>query len=157
MRFRPYSLGRRKYILLNSIPDLRFVVRYGLAVFLLFIILSPKLNESDMMVKKSLMGLACLAGLAMPCGLGAYCAAPEKEEAAAVHSPEPEDEAAFTIDEKKPIDEAVVTGTRNATDIRHLPFTVTVIDRQQIERPTRCHCCLYCRSRCPVCSSHRGR
>ncbi len=87
-----------------------------------------------MMVKKSLMGLACLAGLAMPCGLGAYCAAPEKEEAAAVHSPEPEDEAAFTIDEKKPIDEAVVTGTRNATGIRHLPFTVTVIDRQQIEQ-----------------------
>ena len=28
----------------------------------------------------------------------------------------------------------VVTGTRNRTDIRHLPMTVTTIDRQSIER-----------------------
>lgn len=33
-----------------------------------------------------------------------------------------------------PIAEVVVTGTRNETDIRHLPMTVTVVDRQQIER-----------------------
>lgn len=33
-----------------------------------------------------------------------------------------------------PIDEVVVTGTRNRTDIRHLPMTVTTIDRQSIER-----------------------
>ncbi len=32
------------------------------------------------------------------------------------------------------IDEVVVTGTRNETDIRHLPFTVSVIGRQQIEQ-----------------------
>ena len=30
------------------------------------------------------------------------------------------------------IDEVVVTGTRNATDIRHLPMTVNVIGRQQL-------------------------
>ena len=30
------------------------------------------------------------------------------------------------------IDEVVVTGTRNATDIRHLPMTVNVINRQQL-------------------------
>ena len=30
------------------------------------------------------------------------------------------------------IDEVVVTGTRNATDIRHLPMTVTVIDRKTL-------------------------
>jgi len=30
------------------------------------------------------------------------------------------------------LDEVVVTGSRNATDIRHLPMTVTVIDRQQL-------------------------
>lgn len=33
-----------------------------------------------------------------------------------------------------PIDRVVVTGTRNRTDIRHLPMTVTTIDRQSIER-----------------------
>lgn len=31
-----------------------------------------------------------------------------------------------------PLDEVVVTGTRNETDIRHLPMTVSVIDRAQI-------------------------
>ena len=30
------------------------------------------------------------------------------------------------------LEEVVVTGTRNATDVRHLPMTVTVIDRQQL-------------------------
>lgn len=32
------------------------------------------------------------------------------------------------------IDEVVVTGTRNETDIRHLPMTISVVGRQQIER-----------------------
>ena len=32
------------------------------------------------------------------------------------------------------IDEVVVTGTRNETDIRHLPMTVSVINRKQIEQ-----------------------
>ena len=31
------------------------------------------------------------------------------------------------------IDEVVVTGTRNETDIRHLPMTISVVGRQQIE------------------------
>ncbi len=30
------------------------------------------------------------------------------------------------------LDEVVVTGTRNATDVRHLPMTVTVVGRQQL-------------------------
>ena len=30
------------------------------------------------------------------------------------------------------LQEIVVTGTRNATDVRHLPMTVTVIDRNQL-------------------------
>lgn len=33
-----------------------------------------------------------------------------------------------------PIDEVVVTGTRNRTDIRHLPMTISVIGRQKIEK-----------------------
>ena len=32
------------------------------------------------------------------------------------------------------IDEVVVTGTRNETDVRHLPMTISVVDRQQIEK-----------------------
>ena len=32
------------------------------------------------------------------------------------------------------IDEVVVTGTRNETDIRHLPMTVSVLGRKQIEQ-----------------------
>lgn len=32
------------------------------------------------------------------------------------------------------MDEVVVTGTRNETDVRHLPMTVSVVGRQQIER-----------------------
>lgn len=32
------------------------------------------------------------------------------------------------------IDEVVVTGTRNETDIRHLPMTVSVVNREQIEQ-----------------------
>ena len=30
-------------------------------------------------------------------------------------------------------DEVVVTGTRNETDIRHLPMTISVVDRKQLE------------------------
>lgn len=33
-----------------------------------------------------------------------------------------------------PIGEIVVTGTRNQTDIRHLPMTVSVVDRERIEQ-----------------------
>lgn len=32
------------------------------------------------------------------------------------------------------IDEVVVTRTRNETDVRHLPMTISVVDRQQIEK-----------------------
>lgn len=35
------------------------------------------------------------------------------------------------------IDEAVVTGTRNLTDIRHLPMTISVIDRPQLVKEYR--------------------
>jgi iron complex outermembrane receptor protein len=36
------------------------------------------------------------------------------------------------VDDSIKIDEVVVTGTRNATDVRHLPMTVNVIGRQQL-------------------------
>ena len=32
------------------------------------------------------------------------------------------------------IDEVVVTGTRNETDILHLPMTISIVNRQQIEK-----------------------
>ena len=32
------------------------------------------------------------------------------------------------------IDEVVVTGTRNRTDVRHLPMTISVVDREELER-----------------------
>lgn len=35
------------------------------------------------------------------------------------------------------MDEVVVTGTRNETDVRHLPFTVSVINRSTIEKDLR--------------------
>lgn len=35
------------------------------------------------------------------------------------------------------IDEVVVTGTRNAVDLRHLPYTLTVIDRQELTEQNR--------------------
>ncbi len=38
------------------------------------------------------------------------------------------------IDRNYTIHEVVVTGTRNETDIRHLPMSVTVVDRKQIEQ-----------------------
>ena len=47
---------------------------------------------------------------------------------------EESEERTVVIDEKKPIEEAVVTGTRDETDIRHLPFTVSVVGRSQIEQ-----------------------
>lgn len=37
------------------------------------------------------------------------------------------------IARKYTIDEVVVTGTRNETDIRHLPMTISVVGRQQLE------------------------
>ena len=36
------------------------------------------------------------------------------------------------VNDSLSLQEVVVTGTRNATDVRHLPMTVTVIDRQQL-------------------------
>ena len=35
------------------------------------------------------------------------------------------------------IEEVVVTGTRNETDIRHLPMTISVVKRQQLEQNYR--------------------
>lgn len=37
------------------------------------------------------------------------------------------------IERNYAIDEVVVTGTRNETDVRHLPMTISVVGRQQIE------------------------
>lgn len=43
-----------------------------------------------------------------------------------------------TLSEKKySIDEVVVTGTRNATDVRHLSQTVSVVNRERIEQTMR--------------------
>lgn len=43
-----------------------------------------------------------------------------------------------TLSEKKySIDEVVVTGTRNATDVRHLSQTVSVVNREKIEQTMR--------------------
>ena len=33
------------------------------------------------------------------------------------------------------VEEVVVTGTRNETDIRHLPMTISVVGRQNLEHP----------------------
>lgn len=41
------------------------------------------------------------------------------------------------------IDEVVVTGTRNETDIRHLPMTISIVNRQQIEKGMNLPCCHY--------------
>lgn len=38
-------------------------------------------------------------------------------------------------------DEVVVTGTRNETDIRHLPMTISVVDRKQLENNYQLRCC----------------
>ena len=35
---------------------------------------------------------------------------------------------------KYTMDEVVVTGTRNETDIRHLPMTISVVNREEIEK-----------------------
>ena len=48
--------------------------------------------------------------------------------------------------------EVVVTGTRHATDVRHLPMTVTVIGREQLTEQSPVYCPQSC-NRCPVCSS----
>ena len=40
----------------------------------------------------------------------------------------------LTVSRHYDIEQVVVTGTRNATDIRHLPLTVSVVGRQQIEQ-----------------------
>ena len=37
------------------------------------------------------------------------------------------------------LDEVVVTGTRNETDIRHLPMTISVVGRQQLEQTYQLH------------------
>ena len=40
--------------------------------------------------------------------------------------------SAETVNDSLSLQEVVVTGTRNATDVRHLPMTVTVIGRQTL-------------------------
>ena len=40
--------------------------------------------------------------------------------------------AAAEVDDSLAVQEVVVTGTRSATDVRHLPMTVTVIDREML-------------------------
>lgn len=40
----------------------------------------------------------------------------------------------LSVQKKVTIGEVVVTGTRNETDVRHLPMTVSVVNREQIER-----------------------
>ena len=39
----------------------------------------------------------------------------------------------LSVQKKVTIEEVVVTGTRNETDVRHLPMTVSVVTREQIE------------------------
>ena len=45
---------------------------------------------------------------------------------------EPED--SLFLRSLHPLDEVVVTGTRNETDVRHLPMTVSVVGRRELER-----------------------
>lgn len=54
--------------------------------------------------------------------------------AMAASAQQPQRADSTSTDGIHPIDEVVVTGTRNRTDIRHLPLTVTSIDRTAIER-----------------------
>ena len=39
----------------------------------------------------------------------------------------------LSVQKKVTIEEVVVTGTRNETDVRHLPMTISVVNREQIE------------------------
>lgn len=55
---------------------------------------------------------------------GVVTARPETEEAP----------AAEAVTRNVPIDSVVVTGTRYAADIRHLPMTVSVVGRPEIEQ-----------------------
>lgn len=41
------------------------------------------------------------------------------------------------------LDEVVVTGTRNETDIRHLPMTISVVAASNWNRPTSPPSCLH--------------
>ena len=41
------------------------------------------------------------------------------------------------------LDEVVVTGTRNETDIRHLPMTISVVGRRQLEQTYQPPSCLH--------------
>ena len=49
----------------------------------------------------------------------------------ALHASEPTD--TLTSQRNYALDEVVVTGTRNATDIRHLPMTISIVNRAQLE------------------------
>ena len=40
----------------------------------------------------------------------------------------------MAVQRKVALGEVVVTGTRNETDVRHLPMTVSVMNREQIEK-----------------------
>ena len=56
-----------------------------------------------------------------------FCFAIMQSKASSVNEP------TDSVTKNLPIDEIVVTGTRNQTDIRHLPMTVSVINRKKIE------------------------
>ena len=56
----------------------------------------------------------------------------------AVHAVTPQAEA--PAEQNVKIDSVVVTGARYASDIRHLPMTVSVVGREKIEQ--RCRGCL---------------
>ena len=61
--------------------------------------------------------------------------------------------AADTVPERDNvmIGEVVVTGARNATDVRHLSQTVSVVDRATLERACSRRCCPCLPNRCPDC------
>ena len=45
---------------------------------------------------------------------------------------------AESVTDSLTLQEVVVTGTRNATDVRHLPMTVTVIGRETLTEQYQC-------------------
>ena len=86
-----------------------------------------------MVVRKGLMLSACMAGIFIA-RIETYAGNCMEKDWNAVIESFCDGDGSVVIDEKEPLEEAVVTGTRNAVDIRHLPFTVSVIGRRQIEQ-----------------------
>lgn len=82
-------------------------------------------------MKKTFIVLALLQAAAtfFPIYTKAETLGPYGPEVSAVS---PDDTSAGAWNES--LSGSVVTGTRNITDVRHLPFTVTSIDRQEIEQ-----------------------